>query len=277
MYETSNFHDEEHHPVTWFRGYPVYAVHLIVVFYVASLLVTTTMMAFRSDHLLAWLVFDSQEILRGQVWRAVSFGLVNPPSLSFAFDMLYLWWFGREVERTVGRQRFLWLYSAIYLVGPLLLICLGPWMPSFRSGETGALAVFVAFATIAPDAPLMFNLTARWAAAILVGIFSLIHLASRNTVDLICLWSSCGLAWWYIGVYRGRFSLPDFRFWRRKPKLRVLPDLPTEERNPARSSRQSTQDEMDALLDKIARSGLDSLSAKEKARLSALRDSLMKK
>ena len=60
----------------------------------------------------------------------------------------------------------------------------------------------------------------------------------------------------------------------RRPKFRVLP-APT-----ARSRRVEEPDEVesiDPLLDKIARSGMNSLTAKERARLEKAREALLKK
>lgn len=277
MYDTSNYQDDEHHPVLWFRGHPVYAAHLIVAVYTATLIVTAILMLFKSQFVFDWLPFLSSAVLRGEVWRILTYGLVNPPSLPIAIDLLMIAWFGREVERYLGRRKFLWLYAGIYLVTPLLFTLLGPWLPTMRLGETGALAVFVAFATISPEAPMMFNLLAKWAAVILVGIFTLIAMAARDTAGLISLWATSGLAWWYIGVHKGRFSLPSFTLFRRGPKLRVLPDLPASERASPYTAKESAQSEMDALLDKIAHSGMNSLTAKERARLDSLRESLLRK
>ena len=216
-------------------------------------------------------------MLRGEVWRVASYGLVNPPSLQFVIDMLMFVWFGREVERYFGRKKYLWLYAYIYLVTPVLFTLLGLWLPMVRVGETGSFALFVAFATITPDAMLMFNVLAKWAALILVGIFSLMALAYHDTAGLISLWATCGFAFAFVRHHQGHISLPDLRFWRRKPKFRVLPDLPATGNETARSAREEAQAEMDALLDKIARSGIASLSAKERAKLEKARERLMKK
>ena len=46
---------------------------------------------------------------------------------------------------------------------------------------------------------------------------------------------------------------------------------------PPEPARKTTPNEMDALLDKIAQSGIESLTAKEKARLEAGREELLKR
>jgi len=276
MYDFQTSSDDEHQPLMWLRGYPVYATHFIVVVFTASMLVTTATMLFHSNVLFDWLAFQSPAVLRGEVWRIFTYGLVNPPSLMpFVIDMLMFVWFGREVERHFGRRKYLWLYLTIYLVTPVLFTLIGFRWPMGLLGETGSFAVFVAFATIYPEALLMFNILAKWAALILVAIYSLMFLAYHDTTGLISLWVTCGFAYVFVRHHQGHISLPDLRFWRRSTKLRVLPDLP--KINGAESAKENAQVEMDALLDKIARSGIASLTAKEKAKLEKAREALMKK
>src|SRR6187431_3303605 len=90
---------EDHQPITWLRGYPIYATHLIVLIYVVSMIATSLLMGFNAYGVGAWLSFDTDLIYRGQLWRFLTYGLWNPPSLSpFVIDMLFLFMFGREVE-----------------------------------------------------------------------------------------------------------------------------------------------------------------------------------
>ena len=272
--------DEDHQPVTWLRGYPVYAAHLIVLVFAVSMVVTSVTMFLNVGHLFAWLPFHSELVLRGQVWRIFSYGLVNQPSLPFAFDMLFIAWFGREVEKFFGRRKFLWLYAGIYLATPLLFTLIGVWVPMEpRAGETGAFALFIAFALLYPGVEMMFGVLAKWAALILFGLFTLMALAGHDSTGLIALWATCGFAYMFVRYEQGVILLPAFNFWKRKPKLRVLPDLPATVKRtpPAPVAKAASMVEIDALLDKIAQSGMASLTPQERAKLDAARDDLMKK
>jgi hypothetical protein len=270
---------DEHQPVAWLRGYPLYVAHLIVAGYVLSMIVTGVMMAANSAHHLAWLNFSSEAVLRGEVWRVLTYGLVNPPSLWFAIDMLMIVWFGRELEKFFGRRIFLWFFATLYLVAPVVLLLLGLWQPTGLSGERGAFAFFVAFATLYPNAVMLFSLLAKWVALILVGLQSLIFLSQRQHVALITLWASAGYAFAFVRFQQGVITLPRFRFRfpRAKPKLRVLPDLPVGKTAASRPAADDSMAEIDALLDKIATSGIASLTPKERARLDAARDDLLRK
>ncbi len=272
---------DEHSPVMWLRGHPVYGAHFIVLVYVVSMLVTTLLRIFRIDGpMMEWLPFASDLVLHGQVWRIATYGLVNLPSLWFAVDMLMLVWFGREVERYFGRRTFFWFFGSAYLLTPVLFTLIGPWFPLSLVGQTGSFAVFIAFATIYPGALMMFNLLAKWVAIVLVAIQTLVALSEHNWTMLISLWATCGFAFAFVKYHQGEWQLPKFKFAQRKPKLRVLPDLPakTAKKSAPTSAAAAPNSaaEVDALLDKIAQSGYASLTAKERAILESRSQSLKK-
>lgn len=268
---------DEHTPVLWLRGYPVYAAHFIVLVYVVSMLVTTLLNIFRIGAPAEWLPFTSAQVLHGQIWRIFTYGFYNPPSLNFVFEMLMIAWFGRDVERAFGRRTFLWFYAGIYLITPLVFTAIGTWLPLALIGATGAFALFIAFATLSPGALMMFNVLAKWAALILVGIFTLIALNNHDWTGLLSLWVTCGFAHAFVRHQQGHFELPKLNLWHPKPKLRVLPDLPAKKPAAARPEQSATMAEVDALLDKIAKTGFASLTVKERAKLESARAEMLKK
>ena len=261
---------DDHRPVTWLRGHPIYAAHFIVLVFVASMLGTTALKFARAESVLLLLPFSSEAVLKGEVWRVFTYGLWNEPSLWFVVDMFMIVWFGRELEKFFGRQKFLLFYGCLYFLSPLLFTLIGVWRPMGLQGETGAFAVFIAFATLYPNAVLIFNLLAKWVALILVGLYTLIALSNRDLVGLITLGTTVSFAFAFVRYQQGRFAIPRFRLPGRKPRLRVLPDddaVPHDE----------SMAEIDALLDKIARSGIASLTSKERTRLETARADLLKK
>lgn len=273
---------DEHQPVTWVRGYPVYAAHLIVLVFVASMLVTVLLNLFGIAQLLSGLVFFSRDVLRGEVWRVVTYGLVNPmgnpnQAWNFVVDMAMIIWFGREIERHYGRRKFLVFYGILYLITPLLFTLIGVWRPMLLMGETGALAVFIAFATLYPNVSVFFGLLAKWVAAILVAVYTLIALSNRDQASLMALWVTTGFAFAYVRYQQGLLEMPALRFFRRGPKLRVLPDLKEDKVSVVKADHVGSMAEIDALLDKIVQSGISSLTAKERAKLDAARADLLKR
>ncbi len=273
-YENS---DDDHQPLMWVRDYAVYAAHFIVGVFVASMIVTTVMMAANSGHLLSWLTFDSVDVLNGQVWRVLTYGLVNPPSLNFVIDMVMIVWFGRELEKFFGRRIFLRFYAGLYLLMPVLFTLIGLRWPMHLAGESGALATFIAFATLYPNVMMMFNVLTKWVAIVLVAVYTLVALAYHDWLGLFSLWVTTAYAYGFVCYQQGRITLPSFRLPRPKPKLRVLPDFKAEKTIEINATKENSASEMDALLDKIARSGLASLTVKERSQLAKAREELMQK
>jgi hypothetical protein len=278
---------EEHGPVTWWRGHPVHAVHLLVAALVVSMLVTTALQFARADGVIALLSFSGEAVWRGEVWRVLTYGLMNPPSLGLAIELLMLVWFGREVERFLGRRDFLRLYAGLYLVRPLLFTALAPVVPASFAGGTGSFAVFIAFATLFPDAPLLFNLLARWVAWGLLALGALMALGARDGVRLLELAATSGFAFAFIRHHQGRWNWPRVPRFRRprpapSPAPRAAP-VPVAARTGVARSTGTTPPvaapmaEVDALLDKIAQSGIHSLTAAERARLEAAREDLQRR
>ena len=263
----------------WLRGYPLYAAHFIVFLFVLAMVATTLMQAIPAARgIPRWLTFSSVQVLEGQVWRVLTYGFVNPPSLWFVIDMFMLVFFGRELEKFFGRRTFLILYGSLYFLTPILFTLIGLIRPMILVGESGAFALFIAFATLYPNVTLLFNVLAKWVAIVLVGIYTMMRLAANDWAGLISLWSTVGFAFGFVRFQQGLITLPKIRFSRR-PKLRVLPDpIARKTSLAARSVREdATMAEVDALLDKIATSGISSLTAKERARLEAAREGLMKR
>lgn len=269
-------HQEDHPPVTWLRGHPIYAAHLVVLGFVASMVATTVLMYFKAAYFWGWLPFSSAEVLKGQAWRIATYGLVNPPSLWFAIDMAMIALFGRELERAFGRRKFLALYACIYFIPPLLFTLTGLWFGTMLTGETGAFALFIAYATLYPEAMMIFGILAKWAAAALVGIYSLMAIAYHDWTGGASLWVTSGVAFVFVRHERGLLALPRIRLPWGGPKLRLMPAPrgggPSSP-GPAPAGRMA---EVDALLDKIARSGLASLTSVERATLDSAREAMLR-
>lgn len=266
---------EDQQPLAYLRGYPLYVTHVLVLIFTATMLVCTILGAQTTNALIAAGGFDSALVHRGQIWRILTYGLINLPSIGFVIDMVLLVWFGREVERFFGRRVFLKFYGALYLITPLIMTVLGFLRPFEIVGQTGGLAIFIAFATLYPGAMMIFNIPAMWWALGVVIIQGLILIFGRDFVGLTAFLLPVGFAHFFVRYEQGQLSLPQVNMpsLRKRPKLRVLPD-------PDPSSaveRDEPMAEVDALLDKIAKSGLASLTDKERARLEKAREDLMKR
>ncbi len=269
--------DDHCQPLMWVRGHGIYATHFVVLIFALSLIATSVAMSLHLGWALDSTLFSTPEVFRGQLWRFLTYGLYNPPSISFAVDMVLMALFGREVEKFFGHKRFIQLSAGLYLLPPLFFTAIGFWWPTEFYGESVALATFVAFATLYPDVVVCYEVLAKWAAVILVGVFAMIHLAHHDWTSMVSLALRTAFAFSFVRYLQGRITLLSFKFWQRKPRLRVLPDLKSDETISINLTKASSATEMDALLDKIAKSGMSSLTAKERAQLAKAREEMMQK
>jgi len=263
--------------VTWIGGYPVYAVHYVALVFAVSMVVTALFSAFNLGPLLAWLAFSSTDVLRGQFWRIFTYGLVNSPSIWFALELLMLVWFGQEVEKFFGRRKFFGLYACLYAIPPLFFTLFGLWRATALAGESASFALFIAFATLYPNAQILFTLLAKWVAWILLAVYALQDLGSRDWLGLLALLATAGFAYGFVLWQMGRLRLLPVGLFTRNSAARPLRETGSRGESRRAVPPDRTAQEMDALLDKISHSGIHSLSASERAKLDALREKLRRK
>jgi len=228
-------------------------------------------------------MFDSAQVwLHGQVWRLVTYAFIHPPSgyalLWFAIEMYMLFFFGREVERFVGRRAYIWLYGLLLFV-PALILTL--WGLGVRTGLAGSgalhFAVFAAFVTLYPNVQFFLRIPAKWIFLILAAIGTLSALAAHDWQDLVVLWTSIGIAFLFIEL---RGAGPELAWvnnfkdlFRPKPKLYVV-QKPTARRVVEPDDVYAS---VDPILDKISKSGMGSLTETEKKILDRARNRLLTK
>lgn len=134
---------------------------------------------FRPGFYSGYLSLNPQLILRGQVWRLVTF-LVQPPNQSiliFVFVLYLYYMIGETLERTWGAFRF----NLYYFTGVLFII-LGAFISYFVTGyvyyiDTYYLnmSLFLAFAFLYPDTQLLLMflipIKIKWLAYLDIGLF----------------------------------------------------------------------------------------------------------
>ncbi|MBY0231295.1 MAG: rhomboid family intramembrane serine protease [Gemmataceae bacterium] len=67
------------------------------------------------------LSLDVQKVMRGEAWRLLTAAFLHSTSgfLHILFNMLFLWWFGRDVEERLGAREFLGFYLVAALASSL--------------------------------------------------------------------------------------------------------------------------------------------------------------
>ncbi len=266
---------DDYKPVTWVGRYPVDVTTLLVAVHSAIAVIGCFI-----PGLLAAMMFDSATTLHGAVWQIFTYAFVHPPStlLWFAIEMYMLFMFGREVERFIGRRAFIALYVMLLLAPTLLLTVWGLSERTALGGSSGLhFAIFVAFATIYPRVEMFLRIMAKWVALILGAILTLQLFAARAWPELAVLWLSVGGAFLFI---RMRGLGPELEWWtdlkgkwQPKPKFQVV-----QRASPRRTVEpENVYESIDPLLDKISKSGINSLTASERRALDRARNQLLKK
>jgi hypothetical protein len=129
---------------------------------------------------------------------------------------------------------------------------------------------------------LLFGLSAKWTALIFLGIQLLSCLAEHAWGQLIHSLVSAGFAFCYIRIQQGRWEVPSFSIPRKKSSFKVMEAVPVQKKGAPGTFRVVREepdaiDVIDPLLEKIGRTGMASLTEREKAQLENARSALMRK
>jgi hypothetical protein len=172
----------------------------------------------------------------------------------------------------MGRRSYGLLYGALAVIPALVLAGAGPLLGSSVLAGSGTIsfALFLSFCALHPGAQFFFaGLTAKWVGWILLAIYSLAAFAGRDWPGLLKLWLSSlfAVAW----VRRGGMEWPNLSLGKVRKKsakgkaaAKKTPAVPVLEK-------------VDAILDKISRDGIHSLTAAEKKQLEDARAKLLQK
>ena len=281
---TANSYNPDSQPLGHYKGYPVYLATVLVAVHVLSMLIgVVSPQGYLQGLMFAPGWFGSW----AQIWRWVTYVFVQQPSVWFILEMFFMFRFGMEIEKVFGRPTLAKLYAGLVLLPPVLvtlgyLISGNPGYPLAGTGFSH-FCLFLGICLLYPGA-LMFSslpwLTLKLAGSLILGIYVLMDMAQRNWTHLGLMLANVALT--YVILRRAgltprfeaiqeafRNALPSpakpasprresGRALTYEPKIKPKTDLAPERK---------AVEEVDAILDKIARSGMDSLTAAEKAAL----------
>jgi membrane associated rhomboid family serine protease len=272
-------------PLTYIRGIPVDVTTLLTAVHVFSMLVVAVMLTMGQSAWGALLQFRTDFLFTGHVWSLVTYPFfhnITEESVFFALEMLMFFWFGREVERFIGRSAFAWFYALLVLLPPVGLAAIRLALPSLIPNVPlyGAsvihFAVFVGFVIIYPNAQLLFGIVAKWMAVVLLGLFSIVCIANHAWFSLSHLWLTVGVAWSMLrmaGVGGGFEWFNWYQTWRmEKNEKRVQARRQRHQR-----ARREAEQSVDAILEKISQQGMASLTPAERGVLERARQKLVQR
>ena len=268
----SSFND--YGPITWFRRTPIYVTTILVALLVVAMFATTFLATAR----VSWLVFAFSPTLfweHGALWQILTYPFLEQPSFFFIFSLFFLYWFGVDVERYLGRSRYLTLLGLLVLTSPLIQTV---WwklsMGGLCFGSTDlTIGFFVAFATLYPNLEYWGWITMKWLAFAGILLSSMNYLPEQNWPGLSSLLGTCAVSFGYVRFLQGGGSItvPGViaNLFRRRPRFKIV--------RASSSDGGGLHESIDPLLDKISKHGISSLTSRERAQLERARESLLKK
>lgn len=226
-----------------------------------------------------WFAFRPSHLLT-RPWGALTYMFLHAGFWHLFINMLVLFFFGRPLERRWGSREFIKYYLLCGLGGVALSFL---FQSSSIIGASAAVyGVMVAFAMTWPDAPIyiwgIFPVKAKWLAAFLFvvstlsafggggdGIAHFAHLGGLVT-GFVYLKNDWRAPAWLQARRRAGPSRPGERFGSRAEPGERRMSAGNTVRPPGRrraDDEEALLDEVDAILDKISRSGMQSLTRKE--------------
>ncbi len=208
-------------------------------------------------------------------WQFITAAFMHGGPWHLVWNVLALYLLGRDVESILGPRHFLLLYLAGAFAGELAHLFLMPATSVLLGASGGVAAIVIAYAIILPEVEvttmLFFfvpvRLKAKYVAygAVALG-FSLLLIERSGTVTHSAYLGGCVAGWFYAHLLGfGRPSAVQRALHQRKIRA---------ERYRHMNADQFIAGEVDPLLEKISREGLQSLTRRERRTLSLAREKL---
>lgn len=232
-----------------------------------------------------YLTLDSDSLSHGEVWRLVTYAFAHDTrGLShILFNMLFLWWFGSDTEDLYGTREFLAFYLTAVVAAGLAFVA-WEWFreePGAVLGASGAVtAVLVLYALHFPTRQIyiwfLFPIPIWFFVVFQVFQDSWLFLSgTRTPVAVAC---HLGGALFGFVYYKGQFRimslagrLPAVRLpsVRSQPRLRVYREEEDSQpvsvaAPPAAKLDEHLEAQLDAILEKLSRTGQGSLTDQER-------------
>ncbi len=146
---------------------------------------------------------------QGRIWQLVTYGFLHSTDypLHIIFNLLFLYWFGRDVELTLGRKRFLVFYFTAIIVAGLAFCAVHRALVTYVIGASGGImAIMVVYAIYWPNRTVLFfflfPMKVRTLVILMVGLnaYAAVTAAGGNVAHLAHLG---GAAYGYLFIKFG--------------------------------------------------------------------------
>ena len=229
-----------------------------------------------------------------QPWSLFTYMFMHADFLHILFNMLWLYWFGSLFLLFFSARHLRGVYILGGIIGGLFYMVSYNIFPLFQPAINGSimvgasasiLAIVTATAYREPNYPirlLLFGTIRLKYLALAVVIIDMMQAASGNAGGHIahlggalagilfgyCLSKGTDITAWINKPLDGITALFSKKTWKRKPKMKVHYGSSSHEKDYNYNARKKAQsDEVDRILDKLKKSGYESLTTEEKKSL----------
>jgi hypothetical protein len=283
----------------WFRlgSIEVTTTVLVVVLSVAS--VVEWAFEGNAGPVQSHLALSPDSVVHGQVWQLLTWPLAYPFGVGL-FGILaiaFFWYFGTEIEALLGKVKTAWFLGLVTVGLGLLWVGFVELTAISNGAASGAfdlfgisqleLMVLLVFIAEYPHRRFFFNIPGWVIGAVIIALYVLGYVGNRQWLYLLdfllglLLTALVARSMGLMGEWR-QVPRISWRRRRRAPRRsRRQPPGPTVVQGPWQPSQpppvSRDQAALDALLDKISATGMDSLTDHEREQLMVLRDRLRRR
>jgi len=274
-----------------FKMAPI-TVKIIAINLVIFLLVPLIAFLFKlnAESLVSWAVLPAElDALIKQPWSLLTYSFLHGDFWHIFFNMILLYWFGNIILNLFNAKRFTTIYLLGAMAGGALYVLAYNLFPVFsnasgnlRGASAAVLAILVFIAAYAPNTQVrifMFNIKV-WHIAVVMVVKDIIFLSDdggNNAGGLVAhlggalfgyvyarqlvkgndigRWFENGMDW-FVNLFKTRTKKP-FKKVHRTTR-------PSSQRSKQSPSKDEHQKKIDSILDKIGKSGYESLTKAEK-------------
>lgn len=241
-----------------------------------------------SFSLVSWLAVPADlSNLAYKPWTIFSYMFLHQDFLHILFNMLWLYWFGQIFLHYFDNKKLLSVYLVGGLAGAFVYILTFNIFPVFADilpvsyalgASASVIAIVIAVSVYAPNHTiylLFFGPVKLKYIALVTIIIDVISIASTNAGGHLAHLGGALFGYFYIMQFKkgrnitrlfDRFMDFIFSIFKPRPKIKVTYKRPVDDFEYNKSKAQK-QAEIDKILDKIAKSGYESLSKQEKETL----------
>ena len=247
----------------------------ILVFLIIGLIAVAEFLFKTNTSVASWLVRQlsipaNLEILAYKPWTIITYMFLQREVFHILFNLLWLYWMGMIFMDFLNKRQFIFTYLAGGIAGALLYLLAYNTLPAFSDltqksfllgSSASVMAIVIGTATLVPDYTirlLLFGAVRLKYLAIAYFVFDIIGMGGGNPGGSIAHIGGAILGFVFIKQLNNGSDLS--RILKKRSKLKVVPN----KSNTRSETIQTDQDTIDNILDKISKSGYESLSKNEK-------------